>query len=99
MRHPDGAMLVSTLVAAPRAAAGRALRRAAWDWAGLPSGPLGWVSSRTVLASAPTKKWPSWLGCWQVTESVRSRIAHRCLSVSRQRLWPLIRWRQFSAGM
>jgi ubiquinone/menaquinone biosynthesis C-methylase UbiE len=53
MRHPDGAMLVSTLVTAPRAAAGRALRRAAWDWAGLPSGPLGWVSSRTVLASAP----------------------------------------------
>ena len=46
-----GAGYVSTLVAKPRAAAGRALRRAMWDTFGLPSGPLGWASSRTLLLS------------------------------------------------
>ena len=34
-----GAQYVSTLVAKPRAAAGRVLRRAVWDSFGLPSGP------------------------------------------------------------
>lgn len=28
-----------------------ALQKAFWNWAGVPSGPLGWVSSRTVLWS------------------------------------------------
>ena len=46
-----GAESVSTLVAKPRAAAGRVLRRAVWDSFGLPSGPLGWASSRTLLLS------------------------------------------------
>jgi SAM-dependent methyltransferase len=42
---------VSTLVARPRAAASKVFVRAYWDWAGVPSGPLGWVSTHTVLNS------------------------------------------------
>ena len=43
--------LVSTLVAQPRAAAGKVFARAFSDWAGVPRGPLGWVSAHTVLSS------------------------------------------------
>jgi SAM-dependent methyltransferase len=32
-----------------KAAAGRAAKRAAWSWSGVPSGPLGWFSTRTVF--------------------------------------------------
>ena len=42
---------VSTLVARPRAAVSTVLVRAYWDWAGVPRGPLGWVSAHTVLNS------------------------------------------------
>lgn len=43
--------LVSTLVARPRAAASKVLAGVFWDWAAVPSGPLGWVSAHTVLNS------------------------------------------------
>lgn len=43
--------VVSTLVARPRAAASKVFVRAYWDWAGVPTGPLGWVSAHTVLNS------------------------------------------------
>lgn len=40
---------VLSLVAAPRAAAGGLLRKVAWSWAGVPSGPLGWVSAKWTM--------------------------------------------------
>jgi SAM-dependent methyltransferase len=40
---------VSRLLAAPRDAARAALLRAFRAWAGVPSGPLGWISTRTVF--------------------------------------------------
>lgn len=40
---------VSALIARARTAVGAALKRAAWAWAGVPSGVLGWVSTRTVF--------------------------------------------------
>jgi SAM-dependent methyltransferase len=43
--------LVSTLVSPPRAAATKVFARAFSDWAGVPRGPLGWVSAHTVLNS------------------------------------------------
>lgn len=45
--------VTSTLVARPRAAASKAFARAFRDWAGVPSGPLGWVSAHTALNSGP----------------------------------------------
>lgn len=55
---PQGvAGAVSPLVARPRAAASEAFQKAfkkvAWSWAGVPSGPLGWISTHSVLASGP----------------------------------------------
>lgn len=41
----------STLVARPRAAPSKVFVRACWDWAGMPSGRLGWVSAHTALNS------------------------------------------------
>jgi SAM-dependent methyltransferase len=41
--------LVSTLVSQPRAAASKMFARVFSDWAGVPRGPLGWVSAHTVL--------------------------------------------------
>jgi SAM-dependent methyltransferase len=49
MRFPVGVLSVSGLLAAPRAAARAALLRAFRAWAGVPSGPLGWISTRTVF--------------------------------------------------
>lgn len=40
---------VSSLMAGLRATMGGALKRAAWAWSAVPSGPLGWVSTRTVF--------------------------------------------------
>ncbi len=45
--------LVATLTTRPRAAAGRLFARAFQDWAGVPSGPLGWISAHTVLNAGP----------------------------------------------
>ncbi len=45
--------LVSGLVARPRAAASSVFAKVFWDWAGVPSGPLGWVSAHTALNSGP----------------------------------------------
>ena len=42
---------VSTLVARPRAGASKVFARVFRDWAGVPSGPLGWVSAHTALNS------------------------------------------------
>ncbi|MDO8107056.1 class I SAM-dependent methyltransferase [Isoptericola sp. b441] len=44
-------MTISSVTAGARvrAAMGAAVRRAAWAWAGVPSGALGWVSTRTVF--------------------------------------------------
>ena len=44
---------VSTLVARPRAAASQVFARVFRDWAGVPRGPLGWVSAHTALNSGP----------------------------------------------
>ena len=42
---------VSTLVDRPRAAVSQVFARVFRDWAGVPSGPLGWVSAHTALNS------------------------------------------------
>ena len=47
----DRGWSVSSVVARPKAAANSALQRAFRSWAGVPSGPLGWVSTHTVLNS------------------------------------------------
>jgi SAM-dependent methyltransferase len=44
---------VSTLVVRPRVAASQVFARMFRDWAGVPSGPLGWVSAHTALNSGP----------------------------------------------
>jgi SAM-dependent methyltransferase len=41
--------ILSTVVAQPRAAASKVFARAFRDWAGVPRGPLGWISAHTVL--------------------------------------------------
>ena len=41
--------LAGMLTARPRAAASALFARAFQDWAGVPSGPLGWISAHTVL--------------------------------------------------
>jgi SAM-dependent methyltransferase len=53
IRMPSTGEVVSTLVARPRAVAGKVLVRAFSDWAGVPKGPLGWVSAHTALNSGP----------------------------------------------
>ena len=49
MRFPVGASSLSRLLTAPRDAARAALLRGLKAWAGVPSGPLGWISTRTVF--------------------------------------------------
>lgn len=49
MRHADGTGPVSSLVVGSRARAEQVLRRTARAWAGVPSGPLGWVSAHWVM--------------------------------------------------
>jgi SAM-dependent methyltransferase len=50
--------LAATLTARPRATASRLFARAFQDWAGVPSGPLGWISAHTVL-NAGTGSYPA----------------------------------------
>lgn len=40
---------LGSVIARARTATGEAMKRAAWAWAGVPSGVLGWVSTRTVF--------------------------------------------------
>lgn len=49
MRFPVDSSALSGLIAVPRDAARAALLRALKAWAGVPSGPLGWISTRTVF--------------------------------------------------
>jgi SAM-dependent methyltransferase len=44
---------LSTLTARPRAEASSLFARAFTDWAGVPKGPLGWISAHTVLNGGP----------------------------------------------
>ena len=50
---PSNRELASTLVARPKAAASKVFAGIFRDWAGVPSGPLGWASAHTALNSGP----------------------------------------------
>lgn len=47
--HPDAAPRAGSLLARLAAAPRTALTKLAWAAAGLPSGPLGWVTTRTIM--------------------------------------------------
>jgi SAM-dependent methyltransferase len=45
----DRRLTVPATASRARAAISEGMKRAAWDWAGVPRGPLGWLSTRTVF--------------------------------------------------
>jgi len=49
MGDPREGWSVALVASRPMEVAVRTLKGAAWDWAGVPSGPLGWVSTRWVM--------------------------------------------------
>lgn len=50
---PSNTELALTMVALPKAAASKVFAGIFRDWAGVPTGPLGWVSAHTALNSGP----------------------------------------------
>lgn len=69
-------MAITSTTSRVRAAVEGRAKRAAWDWAGMPSGVLGWISTRTVF---PLTTGPSYRA---VTDLLQPRPEDEVLDVA-----------------